>query len=752
MPVILNEIQYTDEWGNSLGFYRGNAGDKQTARLKCTSTIQLNTVDNPISFDPTTQAFISSSKSFEDEGFRVGQTILVKAYDNTYTVIGTPYTSTITYVDGNEIRLSTVLGFYNQSLGEILEITCTSASRESIDGLFNLVLNSTTGGDFSLIDGEATRFYFSGIDSLTIDAVTNGVFVGNQSGAIVESVKITRKTTAVAYAQYFFIDIVFVNTGFYNSNWFTSSECLKPYFKTLWSTVEGEPFSQFSLVVKDSANSGYFNQYHNTSPNNSILVSGVPELDYSVASTFDIVVNGVTTDLGIGSCFVSIDDTYYKNKALNQSVYSMLLYTSDLSVTTYSSEQNELGAGYDIEVNSITTLGAQTTINVTFTPNSDFNDFIDENDSTDRRFYLWVKCGNANLTAFAGTLTKAIPVGGTLTLNRINEFYDHSQNINVASNEITDLEFDTEDDIAFYCDMRLEKNQTYSNIKCRIIAENTVTSNAFTLQETIFDLSTAVVSAGIVLTNQMLTINPTLPTTSVKRDAYFRNKASLNNTLNFGVELYYPFILRFEDWLQQLNADASFYPNQNKDWTNYSDFGDWVLKFEIELIKNDLAYIYQQSLTDYIYDNSDVINSDVILRKASDNSIVTSVFDELLIAESEHELTIGTWNPSKTWGMIAVREKNTSNRFISSTAIDFDNNSSNPLYPITGLRCSLTFPTATTALMRCYFDPSKLNVQDYDFTPKIKDISYIPVGEKTTSPDDVQKTTSPDDTIKTLAE
>lgn len=750
MPVILNEIEYTDAWGNTLCFYRGNAGDVQTARLKCTSIIQITSVGNPISFDPVTNTFISSTKNWEEEGFRVGQTIRGRRLNSSGTQISS-WTSTLTYVEGTEIRILSVGDFYDMTAGQILEVTCTSANRESIDGNFNMVLNSTNGGDFSLIDGESTRFYFSGIDGLTIDTLTNGVFVGNQSGAIVKSVKITRKTTAITYAQYFFIDIEFLNTGFYNSTWFASSECLKPYYKLLWSTVEGEPFSQFPIVIKDNANSGYFNQYHNTSPNNAVLVSGTDELDYSAASTFDIIVNGITTELGIGAVYVPIDDTYFKNKSDNQSVYTMLLETSGLALSTYSSTLNPDGAGFTIEVNSITTVGAQTTVNVTFTPNTAFETFIDENDSTDRRFYLWIKCGNANLTGFAGSLTKAVPVGGALILNTVNAFYDHSQNINIASVEATATIFDTEDDLAFYCDMRLEKNQTYSNIKCRIIAENTITNDSFILQETVFDMSTAPVSAGIVLTNQTLTINPNLPTTSVKRDAYFRNKASLNNTLNFGMELYYPFTLRYEYWLQQLNADAVFYPNQNKHWSNYSGASDYVLKFEIELVKNDLAYIYQQEVTDLTYDSEPKIDWTRELLKASDNTPVTSVFDELLKIKITGTLNVGTWNPSKTWGMITVREKETSNRFISSTVIDYDFNSSNPLTPITGTKCSLTFPTATQAVLECYFNPSILNVSNYDFTPKLKDVSFIALIGKTTAPDDTQKTTSPSDDIKSLA-
>jgi hypothetical protein len=79
------------------------------------------------------------------------------------------------------------------------------------------------------------------------------------------------------------------------------------------------------------------------------------------------------------------------------------------------------------------------------------------------------------------------------------------------------------------------------------------------------------------------------------------------------------------------------------------------------------------------------------------------------------------WIPDEIWGMITVEPHESGQRWISSTAIDFDNNVLNPLYPLTGLRCSLTFPTPDVAKLECFFDPEKIDLSNgVKFTAKIK--------------------------------
>jgi hypothetical protein len=100
--------------------------------------------------------------------------------------------------------------------------------------------------------------------------------------------------------------------------------------------------------------------------------------------------------------------------------------------------------------------------------------------------------------------------------------------------------------------------------------------------------------------------------------------------------------------------------------------------------------------------------------------------------------------------MITIEPTESNPRWISSTAIDYDNNTLNPLFPLSGLtRCELTFPTPDVARLECFFDPDKINLTNgVKFTSKIKGCSDGEVVKLAT--DGQQKlTTSGDKKIKT---
>ena len=90
-----------------------------------------------------------------------------------------------------------------------------------------------------------------------------------------------------------------------------------------------------------------------------------------------------------------------------------------------------------------------------------------------------------------------------------------------------------------------------------------------------------------------------------------------------------------------------------------------------------------------------------------------------------HELIDGTaWNPSSIWGMLTVEPKESAPRWICSTIVPTDFNSMNPLSPLSGALCDLTFPTPTIARMECFFNPDKINLENgVKFTTKIKGCS-----------------------------
>ena len=209
--------------------------------------------------------------------------------------------------------------------------------------------------------------------------------------------------------------------------------------------------------------------------------------------------------------------------------------------------------------------------------------------------------------------------------------------------------------------------------------------------------------------------------------------------------------------MDQANANADFYPNdQNQNWLTYSETPDWVIRLKLELDRDDEAFEYIDILEIKDYDSDPNIQQSIELRRDLDNSLLDVIIENEThrIVGNNVVITGGTWDQSSVWGMITIETKESSPRWISSTAIDFDGDQNNPLTPLSGLRCDLTFPTPSNARLECFFDPTKLNLDPgTKITIKIK-------GCYTDGPDDniqtkmtttnVQKmTTSGDLKIKT---
>lgn len=754
MPILITNKEFLDEWGNSTSFYRSNAGDRITMRLGLKSVIYLSSGANPFILDPQQYLITSGGASFEAEGFRVGDTVEARITNALGTFIA-GWSTTCNYVDGNVMGLVSIPTWYDTTQQQIIYFVVVGRNRQSIECALNHIDNLVPANDFSLIDGEATRFTFTSIDTIPVGNTQNAIIVGNQSGQYLESASLTRLPDPAISDTAYVLNVVFVNSGIYDESWFDSSNCLKVFLRMLWSSFEGEPFDRTQVTYSDTANTGWFNEAHNSDQINAVLVQGVTEIDYTVNTSFQIIVDGLITELGIGASYIPLLDSSYKNRPLNQGTYGMLLPTSNLSVTTYTSQQNpDTTASYEIQVTAINTIGVSTTvIDAVFIPTPDFTTMMESKEDGDRTFYLWVKCGNLNLLAFHDQLTTTPPEGGELIMEVSKPFIDHADNTNDGSGINLTSRFDTEDDLAYYGSFLMDKNGDYSTFKVRIEAYNTVTDEDFTLKENTFSFAgTQISNTGVYLIDQTLSINPQLPTTSNKRDAILKLEPSIDTLTQFGVSIYYPILLDWRYWLQQLNADTDFYPNQNKNWQQYSSTGNWTLRMELELIKDGLSYTHSDPIVIFDYDNDAQVLSTIQYIRESDSLVVTALIDnEIMRIKSTHKNLLGSWSPD-TWGMLTCEPKEGQPRFISSTVIDFDNDISNPLYPISGETKAFLTLSLDTATIECLCDTSKLNGTNFSIGAKIKDDGTpLPPLYKTMAPDDMIKTMAPDDVFKTLA-
>ena len=748
MPVQIFNKNYTDIFSNSLSYYKTNVGDPMSLDLTLHASIRLSSNTNPMFLDASINYITSTSQSWIEEGFRVGDTIDCVIYTPTGTVVNT-WTTSILYVDNTVLNPSAVPYWIDLMVGEFITITVTGRSRATLEILLNHCLNSTAGLPFSLIDGESTRARFEDTDGMIVGDIINGIILVNQSGQFLKECSIERLANYATGIFAYTLNVQYINSGIYDSSSFATSNCLKTYLKLEWASLDGEPFAKTVSVLNESGDTGYFDQPYNTGVVDAALVQGVNELDYALPTTFDVIIDSASVDYAIGSAYQSIDTAYYKNRTYSQSNLAMIIEstipTIGIPILSYI---NEFLAQYQLELNSITTVGTLNTLNLTFTPSILFTAFMDHVEDGDRLFKLWIKFGNLNLLVFENQLTKSPPVGGPLIPVQ-NIFIDHSDNTTDSLISSLTYEANSEDDLAFCGKFLLEKDAVYDSITYKIEAFNTTTLESFDLSNVFFNISTVPQVGGIYILNQTQTVQNTLPTTSEKRVASLILEPSLDTLTEYGIKVYFPFLLRWEYWLQQLNADADFYPNnQTKNWFNYNDLGDWQLRLNIELVKDGLAYIFTDVVTDKGYDSTLDIYQTIELYIDSSNTNVGIVTEgQLMRVIGTHTLVNGfVWDDATVWGQITVEPTESNPRFISSTVIDYDNNPSNPLIPLVGeVGCKLTFPTTTQAKLECYFNPDLINLTNgVKFTTKIKGCQIDePVFKVMTT--DLQKLTTPDE-------
>jgi hypothetical protein len=757
MPVIVTNKNFSDIFGNSQSFYKSNAGDQAYFNFDVQTSIRLSSIGNPILFDIPAGEITSASVSFKDEGFRVGDTLTITKYDSGGSVLIT-WNATLQYfVTDNIIGLSSIqTSGYDVGAGEIMEFVVTGRNRDDLDILINHVQNGQVGSSASLIDGEASRITLVGVDSLAVSGTIFGTLIPNQSGQYLNQASITRNADINSYTKSYSIELIFATSGMYDSTLYDLGNCLKAYVRLEWASISGEPFSRNITVINDDADTGWFNQAHNTEVADGTLVSSdLNVLEYCNPTTFNVTVDCPIAEVGIGGVYISQDDSYYKNKTERQSNLSMLLSTKDVNNnvgTPKQSGQNPDGADYQITINSVSVLGSETTFEAIFTPNGAFDTFMAGRDEGDRLFYLWVKAGNSNILLFQDQLTCPPAVAGPLNYDNESRYLDHNENIECID-DLLRLDFNIEDDIAFCGDFLVDFNEEIEAYNVEVQAYNSVTEQQFTLESVTFNFAGIQISgAGKYLLNESQTIITSLPTTSVKRVSTLELLPSIDTPTQYGIRAYYPFLLRWEYWLEQLNANSDFYPDQNKNWFPYDNTGDWSVRLQTQLIKNGLAFIHNEDINILNYDSEPNINSDIALYRESDNLLVTSVIEgELHRIVATHELISGTWGSlSDIWGMITIEPKESAPRQILSTVVPYDNDGNNPLKPITALFATLTLPSPNVAQIECLFDANLINLDNgVKITSKIKNLC-VPLTVVKTLTDGTNKTTTGGDD-KTIA-
>lgn len=732
MPIILQNREYTDIFGNIRNFYKSNAGDKQFLRLTLRESISVQTSPTiTLSKDSVNNIVTWIGGNFEDEGFRVGDTILFQIYHSNGNINHT-WTTPCEGVNNGQLDVASIPHWYDATAGEILVISVSGRLRQGMRMAINHVANGSQGNALSLIDGEATQCIFD----LTTSSPYTASFVNKQSGQFAYNATLTYGGASGIYRTYF-LDIEVVNSGIYNQQWFSTNQCLKVYVETAWQSLLGEPFANQTLVVSENADSGWFDEPFNQDVVDATLIQGIDEIYFDQATTKTIIFESASLERAFGFAYISQDDSYYKNVFPNQSTLTGIL-TSQQPIGTLYGEALPNGGKMALSVLYINNIGGNTyEAKLKFSPDALYTQFMQQQTEQNRLFYAWLKVGNMNLLLHNDMLKENVPVGGFLPLES-SCFNDHSFNNDVFNNSNADKSFycNIEDDVAYFCSFRVDKFKTMQQFNAIVEAYNNVTQESFELQQVSFDLTQIPMQSGVMPINITTQVNSTLPNTSIKKQANLMRETSLDNIAQYGMRLHFPFLVRWEYWLQQANANGYFFPNQNKDWLNYENVGDWSVRVKVESIQDNLAFVATKEIELLPYNHNDSITSTIELVRESTGQIVNTIIEgEIMRVVATHESLAGDWEQPATWGMITIEPKESAPRWICSTIIDFDNNANNPLTPIVGDVATLSFPTPTIAKIECLFDTSKINLQNMvKFTSKIKqNCEALPIQKVTTT-------------------
>lgn len=437
-----------------------SAGDLTTHTLTIEEKIEHNTADHPVgnsTYYVSTANVTGGITSFKFyayylmNSFSVGQSIQII---KTEAGVSTTYTRTITDVDYiNFVIKFTTTGAtflplygnttYSSGVNNIQIYTTEMRNNLVLNvGLnnrnypyINNKLASVTQGDFggivspnraSLIDESVTRLHLpvdlstmAVTDVETLDLVSFGSGIGKVEATI------ERLTDVNSYTRKWEIVINLTNCihlldgGVTEDVQTVFDQTLVLYTDTEWYTSSNiipnpNPISENPYVIMhDLTTIKFFNDPYGL-PILSQIVPIAPSFNVGVyyneeSDIFEVSfasVGGAYTDIYVGASYVPLVDSYFKNKTEYQTDLSMVLVTGLVAVGTYSSNTNPDGAGYDLEILSLTnpSLGIYT-LEFKIIPNAQFNTFLDSG-LYNKDFVVWFKLGHTCHLAYRGEALK----------------------------------------------------------------------------------------------------------------------------------------------------------------------------------------------------------------------------------------------------------------------------------------------------------------------------------------------------------
>ena len=800
----------TDENYNGLGSLQANSGDWVDGEVKFYSRFDIvSSLSNPIEYNSiagNTTLSLPGSDTWTNYGFKVGMTITIEwlwSYSSGGTGYNCPqsFTRTITYINGSVMHIDSSINMVacggtpvttlqngwlfpsdppNNSTELFAMTVYATDAAEQVNFDMNLAISGTDSLN-SVIDGTLNSFTNDAIGGMVVLDTLPLTQLGNASGGYIKDVVLTYdavdgdsfRNYTITYK---FIQWGFLQSGFAEPDYFADLDDLSPSIRVSLTAEANNPNTRLSVTGENlQANTGGFNENYNGGVNNFSLTSidwlnalgdPIDAMDYSGDSTFTAVVSAPLQLIGsstyrIGLVFRPVDESIYQNLPLPV-VNNLIVNAPDLDYMHSASPDATIRAGFansdgvQISLKDIQffTVGTVTTITGKILPNAAAIDYFNDIPDGGRKVTLWASFGDhttdgtstskrVNLKLQDEDIIDAPIVGVQIPNIVTSQFIDHDSNI------VTSIT--TEDDVLYKTTLRLIDNIDYESMRVRMQAYNSTTGESFTLEDYNFSFSNVVNIAGQFQPNITIDRGFNLPSTSDRNVVTLKRDATLDIAGQYGIEINYGFLSRWEYWLAQSGVSNDFFdvtqPNDglNKNWQRYSADANWQMRVEVNTIVNDVEDFNYTDLDIRPYEDEDVTTVVTIVR-VSDGATVTAFENNEI-----HEVTaVLTWNIGSyttSWAEATIEEFESGNRWLISSVLDHSS-ASNPLSPITGLT-KLSLATATNvATLKFLVDTSKVSSNKISLSYRISDLnSGAPVNKTTTLGGTKTTTTALDKTI-----
>ena len=682
MGIILDSINFSNEFEpTDTTWLLANIGEKITATIDftvradaipngSTTTIECNPPGNPSNDYIQTVGFAG----FQD--FNLGDNI---AIFDTFSggTNGGGYTI-VEKISASIIRVDAALA--SETIDSANDYIALVTPMEAIRYNWNLIGNSENPTFNSKIDNSnqeltvnnyptgstpVTAMGFFGdlsyqIGSATITRLATGTVTGQQQFRIIHEFYITPFFLSAQYTD--------LQNGVAPS-YFLNAECLKFIFRIEAGEDLSNPNSfQFSQTLDVSGNSGWFDESFNSgytdysvksiSYEDDISTAAVPGIQLSTDKTrIKIVVENTinspflnnNTDFTANFSYLPEFQTEYQQNGKN--VIENFYFDRGFQTVGSAAIAGD-NFGTDEQVFE--------TIEATFTSTSEIEiellvslspAMISDIEARGRKaFAIWITTQNHLLatadadkvalladvevfyqdTTDAGLLTWANPV-----------FLKHYETDPITEGADT-INGRIEDDILrydqFYIDRNGREDNTINIQQTRqfLIAKNSVTGDEFILEQFFQNWNnTTLVNDGTPsgqYTTQFINFVQDrvfkMPTNDERKQIKVSRRSDLDTTDFRYYEMYYPFMMRWEDWIALLNANTNFFDASlpqnglNNLWNRYSTFANWDVYYRNQVILNQLdnvtninsqlTYSQDKIIDSFTYlESTDWINEDI---------------------------------------------------------------------------------------------------------------------------------------------